>query len=416
MDVNIPYGEETVRVKISEKCEILTPNKFQIKDDDKTIDEALKKPMDSISFKEFVQKSEKILVIVNDASKPTPTPKILEHIHTYLTDHQNVGFLVATGTHKPPNEEQLRYIFGRFYDIYKDKIFIHDSKKEDNMKYLGKTTKGTELHINKMVTESKNVIVIGSIEPHYFAGFTGGRKAFIPGVSSYETIEMNHKYALSEKACSLCLKENPIHNDLLDSINLLKNINIFSIQTVLTHDYKIYDAKCGDIIKSFDELIESAKKVYCVPIKEKGNIVLTVVPSPMDINLYQSQHALENAKLALKEGGILILVSKCRMGIGNDTFLKLLSKANSPQEVLDLLGGKYKLGSHKSVRILKIKSKVQIFAVTDLDNETVEKAKFKPYPDIQPALDDAVKIIKRKKLEPKIIIMPFGNLTVPLIN
>ena len=416
MDVNIPYGEEKIKVNISEKCRILTPNKFKITNDDKIIEEALKKPIGSISFKEFVQKSKKLLVIVNDASKPTPTPKILEHIHPYLLNHQDVKFLVATGTHKPPNNEELRYIFGRFYDIFKDKIFINDSKKQENFKYIGKTTKGTEVHINRMVTDIRNVIVIGSIEPHYFAGYTGGRKAFIPGVSSFKTIEMNHKFALSEKASSLCLKENPVHNDLVDSIRFLKDINIFSIQTVLTSDYKIYSIKCGDIIKSFDELIGSAKKVYCVPIKEKGNIVLTVVPSPMDINLYQSQHALENAKLALEDNGILILVSKCRMGIGNDAFLELLSKANTSQEILDLLNGQYKLGSHKSVRILKIKSKNQIFAVTSLEDKIVEKAKFKPYPDIQSALDNAIKIIKEKGKKPKIIVIPTGNLTVPIIN
>ena len=97
----------------------------------------------------------------------------------------------------------------------------------------------------------------------------------------------------------------------------------------------------------------------------------------MDINLYQSQHALENAKLVLDEGGVLILVSKCRMGVGNDAFLEILSKANSPQDVLDLHNGEYKLGSHKSFRILKIRANADVFAVTDLDNKTIEKAKFK---------------------------------------
>jgi len=415
MEVNIPYGKEIVKVNIPEPCEILNPNKIEINDEEKTVEDALRNPIGMGSFKKFVKNSDRLLVIVNDASKPTPTSRILEHIYPIISNHPDLKFLVATGTHRPPNVEECRFIFGRLYDIFKDQISIHDSKKEVNMKYLGKTKSGTELFINKMVYDYENVIVIGSVEPHYFAGYTGGRKAFFPGVSSYKTVEMNHGFALSDKACSLCLKDNPVHNDMIDSIKFLKDVNIFSIQTVLTSDYKIYATKCGDIIESFEAATKYANDVYCVPVQKKSNIIVTVSPYPMDINLYQSQHALENAKLVLDEGGILILVSKCRMGVGSDAFLEILSKANSPQDVLYLHNGKYKLGSHKSFRILKITAIADVFAVTDLDNETIEKAKFKPYSNIQSAINDAVKIIKESGKEPNIIIIPFGNLTVPSI-
>lgn len=412
MDVDITYGKEKIPVKIPEPCEILIPNNIQVGDENKIIKEALENPIGMAPFKEFVKSSEHLLIIVNDASKPTPTSRVLEHIYPFISKHPDVRFLIAVGTHKPPNEEECHFIFGRFYDIFRNRIFVHDSKKEEDMKYLGRTKSGTELYINKMVTDTKNVIVIGSVEPHYFAGYTGGRKAFFPGVAAYKTVEMNHKFALSEKACSLRLKGNPINEDMIESIRLLKEVNTFSIQTVLTQDYKIYAAKCGDIIRSFEQTIKYANDVYCVPIRKKSNIILTVVPYPMDINLYQSQHALENAKLALDEGGIIILVSKCRMGVGNDAFLELLSKADTTEDVLELVGGEYKLGSHKSVRILNIKSRFEVFAVTDLDDDIIRKAKFKPYSDIQTAIDDAVKLVK----EPSIIVIPSGNLTVPLFQ
>lgn len=416
MQANIPYGDKTVKIDIQESCRIILPNKVTVKDEEKTIKDALKKPIDSESFKKFVTKSKKLLIIVNDASKPTPTPKILKQIYPLIKNHTDVKFIVATGTHKPPNEEQLKFIFGKFYDDYKKQIFIHDSKIQKNMKYLGTTKKGTEIYINKMVTETKNIIVIGSVEPHYFAGYTGGRKAFFPGVAAYKTVEMNHKFALEDNACSLSLKTNPIHNDLTEAVGLLKEVKIFSIQTVLTDDYEIYAAKCGDIIKSFDAAIKNANEIYCTPIKNKANIVITVVPSPMDINLYQSQHSLENAKFALKDDGVIILVSKCRMGVGNDAFLKLLSKAKTPEQVMKILDGKYKLGSHKAVRILKIKSKAELFAVTGLDNKTVETAQFKPFNDIQTAVDQAIKLVKSKGKKPNVIIMPYGNLTVPILK
>ena len=172
----------------------------------------------------------------------------------------------------------------------------------------------------------------------------------------------------------------------------------------------------GDIFKSYDVATQHAKDIFCVPLEEKGNIVLTVVPYPMDIDLYQSQNAFENGKLALEDDGIIILVSKCRKGVGKDAFLDLLCTAKTPQEVFDKLGNDYKLGYHKAARIAKIRTNAQIWAVTDLDNEIIKKAMMKPYASIQSAMNDAIKTIKARGKQPKIIIMPSGNLTVPSVK
>jgi len=284
------------------------------------------------------------------------------------------------------------------------------------MIFLGKSKNGTEMYINKMISESGNVLVIGSVEPHYFAGYTGGRKSFLPGVASYKTIEMNHKLALSDNACSLALKGNPVHEDMVDAMNVLKDINVFSIQTVLTGDHKIYAVTTGDLLKSFEAAIQYAKKVFCVPLKNKGNIVLTVAPYPMDIDLYQSQKALDNGKLALEHDGIIILVSKCRMGIGEDAFLDLFCKAETPQRVLEVLGDDYKLGYHKAAKMAAIGTHAQMWAVTDLADEIVKKTMMKPYRSIQKAVDDAVKIMQDKGRQPRIIVMPSGSLTIPLFH
>ena len=415
MNFNIPYGKGEIKFKIPYIANIIKPNKVNINNENELILKALNNPIGKEPIDQFISKAKKILILVNDATKPTPTQTILKNIYPYIINKSNVKFLIANGTHRKPTVEELKFIFGKYYIDFKNEIHIHDAYKKENMDYLGISKKGTELYINKMVLESENVIVIGSIEPHYFAGYTGGRKSFFPGIAAYKTIEMNHSLALSDNASSLSLKNNPVHRDLTDSINFLKDVNIFSIQTVLTHEYNIYSVKCGDIKKSFNESISYANDVYLVPIKKKGNIVITVVPSPMDINLYQSQHALENGNLALENGGVLILVSKCHKGIGNDAFLDLLSRAKSHQEVLKLLDGKYKLGSHKSLRMLKIRSKANLFAVTDLDYKIIEKAKFKPFSDIQSAVNEAIRLIKSKNKKPRIIIMPFGNLTIPKI-
>ncbi|PNX54210.1 MAG: general glycosylation pathway protein [Thermoplasmata archaeon M9B2D] len=416
MIVDVPYGTETIKVQIPPPYEILSPNKVKCKDEKRIITDALQHPIGKETFDEFIKKSERLLVIVNDATRPTPSSKVLEYLHPLLSSHPAVKFLVATGVHRAPTKEEYQYIFGRFYEPFKDRIYAHDARKESDMIYLGKSKNGTEMYINKMVTESRNVLVIGSVEPHYFAGYTGGRKSFLPGVASYKTIEMNHKLALSENACSLALKGNPVHEDMVDAMNVLKDINVFSIQTVLTGDHKIYAATSGDLLKSFEMAIQFATKVFCVPLQKKGNIVLTIAPYPMDIDLYQSQKALDNGKLALEEDGIIILISKCRMGIGEDAFLDLFCKAETPQGVLEILGDEYKLGYHKAAKMAAIGVHAQMWTVTDLPDDIVKKAMLKPYQSIQKAIDDAVKIIQYKGRKPHVIVMPSGSLTIPVLH
>jgi len=416
MKATIPYGEEQIEVDFPEPCEILVPNKVKIKNEDETIENALRNPFDSMSFEEFASKSKKLLIIVNDGSRPTPTAKVLKFIYPVIKDHPDVKFLVATGVHRAPTQEEYNFIFGDLYEEIKTRIYVHDARKNEDMKYLGKSKNGTELYINRMVPEIGNILIIGSVEPHYFAGFTGGRKSFLPGVSSYKTIEMNHKLALSERAKSIALKGNPVHDDMVDSIKLLKNINVFSIQTVLTSDHKIYAVTAGNIIKSFDVAVEYAKQIFCVPLKKKGNIVVSVAPYPMDIDLYQSQKAIDNGKHALEKNGVLILVSKCRMGVGEDAFLRLLSRADTPDKLFELLSEEYKLGYHKAAKMAQIGTWAEMWAVSDLDDETIKKAMLKPFHDIQTAVDEAVKYVKSKGLKPRCIVMPFGSLTIPFVE
>ncbi|MEF8848851.1 MAG: nickel-dependent lactate racemase [Candidatus Thermoplasmatota archaeon] len=416
MDVEIPYGKKKNTISTNKPVEVLLPKKVKIKNENKIIKEALEKPIDMETFEQFAYKSDKILVIVNDATRPTPTAKILEYLSPILTSHPHVKFLIATGVHRPPDKEELKYIFGKTYNLFKNQIIVHNARNEEETVYLGKSKNETEMYINKLVPEYENVVVIGSVEPHYFAGYTGGRKSFLPGVASYKTIEMNHKLALSDKACSLALKENPVHEDMVDAMNVLKKINVFSIQTILTKDHEVYAATAGDLHKSFDAAIEYAKQIFCAPLKQKGNIVITAAPYPMDVDLYQSQKALDNGKLALEDEGIIILVSKCRTGVGEEKFLDLLESEKTCDAVLKKIGDEYKLGYHKAAKMAQIGTHAEMWAVTDLDDPIIKKAHLKPYNRIQKALKDAIKKIKDKGKQPQIVVMPYGSLTIPFLK
>ncbi|WP_319509078.1 nickel-dependent lactate racemase [uncultured Methanolobus sp.] len=414
--IPIPYGKEFVDLDVKIPHEVIAPNQVEVGDESQIITESLKSPVGMKSLEDFVKNSDKILILVNDATRPTPTAKVLAEMADILTEHEDVRFLVATGAHRGPTEDEFRYIFGEIYDAFKDRIFVHDARKDEDMEYLGISSNGTEMYLNKMVNEYKNIIVIGSVEPHYFAGYTGGRKAFLPGVASYKTIEMNHKHALSDAAQPLAIKGNPVAEDMEDAMKVLKNLNVFSIQTVLTADHGLYAMVSGDLFKSFDMAVEKANEVFCAKCSRKGNIVLTAAPYPMDIDLYQSQKALENGKLALEEGGVIILVSKCRDGVGDDTFLNLLCSANTCEDVMCKIDEGYKLGYHKAAKMAQIGVYAEMWAISDLDDKTIRMAKLQPCMDIQETFNRAVEKVKEQGKEPYAIILPQGSLTVPLLE
>jgi len=234
----------------------------------------------------------------------------------------------------------------------------------------------------------------------------------LPEDASYKTIEQNHKNALSPRAQALVLEGNPVHEDMVDGLKMVKGKEIFSIQTVLDGQKRIYHCTSGHIHNSFLMAIKKAHEVYCVDIEEKADIVAAVVGYPSDMDLYRSQKGLENGKLALKEGGILILVSECRSGIGDEAYFNLLASSRTPQDALQIIKQDYKLGYHKAAKMAEIATWAEIWGVTGLAEQDMEQAFIKPCHEVQEALDRA---IEKKGEKAKILFIMDASLTMPKV-
>jgi len=417
MELRIPYGKADffdITIRDEQLVGVYRPNAVEKIDYNQAIDQALASPLNQADFDTFTQTDERIVFIVNDGTRPTPTAKVLARIYPKIKD-KDLFFIVATGCHRAPTEEEWHFILGK--DIYEDllakeRLWSHDSRK-DEMVFLGTSTNGTQMYLNKLVAQAKKVCVIGSVEPHYFAGYTGGRKAFLPGVAAYETIQQNHLLALHANAQALSLKGNPVHEDMMDAMSVLKEIDVFAIMTVLDSDHDICAVRTGDLSDSFYAAIDKADEVFCVNIPQKADIVISVAPYPMDIDLYQSQKALDNGKLALNEDGILIMVAKCRTGIGEEGFFKLMSSAPCARSVLEKIKEGYKLGYHKAAKMAEINLWAQSWAVSDLSDDEMRAVHLKPYHDLKVALEEA---IAQKGENASIIVLPFGSITVPKVS
>ena len=391
MRIEIPYGKDGHQALIVPDANcmgVLRPNELPHFDEKEVLERALQNPISAERIEDFLKGGKDIVFIVNDGTRPTPTAAILRALSNRI-DLERVRFLIATGMHRAPTEDEYRMIFGELYDSFKHRIHSHDSRR-DRMVLLGRSKNGTEMAVNEMAVKADRLVIITSVEPHYFAGYTGGRKSFLPGVASYHTIEQNHRLAMRSDAQAIALEGNPVHEDMMDALQVVKGKKIFSIQAVLDRHQHLYRVAAGDLQRSFEQAVIWANDVFSVEIGQKADVVVSIAQYPMDVDLYQSQKALDNGKWALKEGGTIILVAKCRTGVGDEVFCQQLSLSRDPFQILKNLAREYKLGYHKAAKVAEIMTWARIFAVTDLDPVLIGRINMTPFMDVQSAVDRAI--------------------------
>ncbi|MFW6150071.1 MAG: nickel-dependent lactate racemase [Chloroflexota bacterium] len=413
MIVTLPYGSGNIDVSIDEGnvLGVLEARPGEADDEASVVRRAVKHPVDSQPLPEFLPGGQDVLVLVNDATRPTPTAKVLQAVQEW-TDPGATRFIVATGAHRAPTDEEYRQIFGPLWHSVQTSVHVHDCRRESDMVHMGTTHRGTPIRLNRMVPDSQKVVIIGSVEPHYFAGYTGGRKSFLPGVAAHESIEQNHRLSLDPNAESLRLAGNPVHEDMVDAMAMVRSIPVFSIMTVLDREQNISAATAGNIESSFAAATGIAEEMFTVRVSRRADIVVSAARFPMDIDLYQSQKALESGKLALKEGGILILVSKCRCGVGADTFLKLMRAYPKAERVLEEVRRHFVLGYQKAAKLAELASWAELYAVTDLPATIADDLGMKSFSSVQEALDTALRV---KGPQAEVLFLPDGSVTVPRV-
>ncbi|MFX1351798.1 MAG: nickel-dependent lactate racemase [Promethearchaeota archaeon] len=415
LKIRIPFLNEFQTITIADKnvYDILHPNKFEITNEIECVKSSLRTPVNSEDIGKFLKNLDKLVVVVNDRTRSTPTSKILDILHPYIVKAKP-QILIATGSHRAPTEPEYKEILGKYYESFRRQTRHHDDQDSESLAYFGKSKLTRDIYINKMILEADGIITVGSVEPHYFAGFTGGRKSIIPGVVGHESIEQNHFHALRKEACLMKLQGNPVHEDLEATMRrICREKDIFAINVVTDRNRRIYSCASGHIIDSFYPLIKPAKEVYNVRIEEKADIVVTIAQHPLDIDLYQSQKAIENAKQVVEAEGIIILVSGCLEGIGPRAFFDLLSAASSPEEIYEKIREGYKLGYHKSAKMVETMMMAKLWGVTGIPQEVMSKALIEPFSDVQKAIDLA---LKEKGRDAKVLFIMDGGMTVPTIG
>ncbi len=406
MELAVRYGNKSETIKLGKEIEvkILAGEVHRTKSDLRGVIERLKEEV-----REFLSDTPAFLVIVNDYTRPTPTAEILSLLEEEI-NKKEAHFLVALGSHRLPTTDEYYKIFGRFYDAFKDRITAHQAKEVSSLKFLGKTSFGTPVKLNEQVIRFPKIITINSIEPHYFAGWTGGRKTFLPGVAGYETITANHKLSLKPLARTLNLTSNPVSQDMEEVAQMVEH-PVLSIQLIVDQKKELRDIKFGDLRKSFKEGVQEAKAVFCLPIEKRYDCVLAIIQPPYDIDFYQAQKGLENAKLGVKEGGVIILVSACHKGIGDDEFIRVLQKSKKPKEVISDIEKNFLLGAHKSAKLAELVSYCEVLTVVPIEDNIINSIFMKAMKSISEAIDYCYKKFGKSF---SLLYLPDATLVTPL--
>ena len=412
--IGFGFGESIQQVKVPDKnlMSVLLPNIIDIAlEGEDEVKRALAEPIGTQILSKIVKPNDKIAIITSDITRPMPTytvmPILLDELYKAGVAPYDITLVFALGSHRKQTDEERRKLAGeRAYA----EICCIDSNDSDVVR-LGVTRFGTPVDISRVVADADCRICLGNIEYHYFAGYSGGAKALMPGVSTREAIQNNHSLMTRPGSCAGSLSGNTVREDIEEAASIC-GVD-FILNVILDERKKIIRAVAGDVIKAHRTGCEFLDRMYLKKIPKKADIVVVSQGgAPKDLNLYQMQKALENARHAVKKGGVIILIGSCKEGLGDQVFEKWMTESPSTHSIIERLHSNFQLGGHKAAAIAMVLEIAEIYLVSELPSSIVSNIFLTPFSNGQDALDTALKKLGE---DASVIFMPYGGSTLPRV-
>ncbi len=341
MKMNIPYHKSHLSIEIPDENFVCALEPAQQGEgmqgsQEEIVENALANPIGSPKLEELVAGKKRMVIISSDHTRPVPSrvtmPILLKHIRA-ANPEIDITILIATGFHRPTTHEELVDRYGEKI-VNEEHIVVHRAF-DDEMADLGTLPSGGKLLLNKVAIDTDLLISEGFIEPHFFAGFSGGRKSILPGIASGTTVMANHcsEFIASDHARTGILEGNPIHKDMLYAAQQAKLA--FILNVVINAKKEVIAAFAGDSVKAHEVGCEFVGKRAEVKKNPTDIVITTNGGYPLDQNIYQAVKGMTAAEANCKEGGVIIIAAACNDGHGGESFCKMLTEAPSPRALLD---------------------------------------------------------------------------------
>ncbi len=412
--IHLPYGKGSLRFALADKNikAILVPSETPEKriSQEKIVIDALKNPINSATLADLSLRKKRITIITSDHTRAVPShitmPLLLDSIRS-SNPSAEIKILIGTGLHRAMTLEEMNARFGPDI-VSKERIIVHDATEKEEMVSIGILPSGSSCSINRHALETDLLISEGFIEPHFFAGFSGGRKSVLPGIASKETINANHsaRAIAHERSRTGILEGNPIHEDMLYAAN--KAGLRFILNVVEDVEKRIIGAVAGDLNDAHLKGCEMVSMISGVERVKADVVVASNGGYPLDQNLYQTTKGISTAAECLLPGGVIVIAAECIDGIGGDNFEELLFKGK-PKEILELL---LTLRDEETISeqwcnqvLSKILVDHPVILVSKLEPDIVRKANLIPAEGMQQAMEIAFAI---KNRDASVTVIPDG--------
>lgn len=419
------YGNEKLYAEIDDNDIIhtLVPKDTEfIKDIEAEVKKVLDNPIGTKPLKEIVNKGEKIAIIVSDITRAwIKTEQFLIHIVNYLSNEgindEDMFIVIALGGHRKSTEEEMIAIVGK--EVYERlSVYDHECEDENELVYLGESSRKTPIYLNKKVHEADRVILTGGIVFHLFAGFGGGAKGILPGVVGIKTIQANHRLCFNEGSCSGMNMDvasnrvygNPVREDMNEVCGIANPDFLFNVSLDIEGNFMKFVG--GHYEEAWLEGCESIRNLYGVPIQSEADIIIASAGGyPKDINLYQTIKTIENALYGGKENSVLILLSECIEGLGADEFAGWF-KYKTLEEMETALKENFTVPGFIAYKTAFTSIHRKLILISSLDDELVKEFNMIPCHDLDEAVKIAYEICGCD--DHKITLMPYGGNTLPI--
>ena len=386
---------------------------------------ALEHPIDSPPLREIVKPGEKVAITVSDITRAwqrndQTLPILIETLNEAGIPDENIRIIIAVGGHRQNTEEEFIELCGKEV-CHRVKVANHDAWDMENMVYLGKTNRGTEVSVSKIIKEVDRLVLTGGVIYHYLSGYGGGRKSILPGISSMKTIQQSHMLAMGPEpgtginphSAPKITKGNEAHEDMMEIAAFVKPD--FIVNIVPNLDGEITGIFAGNWVSAWLEATKLVDEMYGVEIEQEADIVIATAGGyPKDINLYQSAKTMDNAQYAMKKGGVAIILSECPDILEPQDFFAWFDYPSTLEAEMALREN-FTIAGWTALKELECHDKGHYILLTRSENaDFAGKARLKPVSNMREALEIAYG--KCETVNPKITVMPQGANTLPILK
>ncbi|XQY92914.1 nickel-dependent lactate racemase [Metabacillus sp. HB246100] len=419
METTLLYGKTGLSLTLPDNTFVVEPNNLsRVENDMEALRDALNNPIGTPALREMVKSTDKVAIAISDITRPTPNHKLVPALLNELKHVPLENFVIinGTGTHRDQTREEFIEMLGEWV-VNHVRIINNQCHEKETHVNVGKSKFGCDVYLNKEYVEADFRIVTGFIEPHFFAGFSGGPKGIMPGIAGIETIMTFHNARMIGDARSTWgnMNENPVQ-DMTREVNRMCKPH-FMLNVTLNREKEITSVFAGELYEAHDKGCEFVKEHAMIRCEERFDVVITSNSGyPLDQNLYQAVKGMSAAHKIVKKGGTIIVASECSDGLpDHGNYSKIFEFADSPQALLDLIEDpEFKMFDQWQVQkqaVTQVWADIHVYS--KLTDEQVRSTMLKPTHNIEKTLEELKQVYGENMT---IAVLPLGPLTIPYVE